>query len=135
MLSAPIIEIREIMGGGTLFPDMAVEKLELLRQSHYGSAAAHHLIDCAIEATTGGLSGDSGTEAALRNAFEGMTRDALRGIEEHYQRGATSRSAGYVRVRLDAARQQLDCGSLARELLSSDKLSSQRSVTLPRQSA
>jgi hypothetical protein len=134
ILCAPIAEIRKIMAGGTLFPEMTVERLELLRQSHYGSAAAHHLIDCAIEATAGGLSGDNGTEAALKNAFEGITRDAVRGIEEHYQREATSMSAGYVRLRLDAARQQLDCGALARELLSPDKLPSQRSVTLPRQS-
>jgi hypothetical protein len=134
ILGAPIAEIRDIMGGGSLFPDMTVESLELLRQSHYGSAATHQLIDCAIEAVTAGMSGDSGTEAALKNALEGGVRDHIRGIEEHYQREASSRSTGFVRVRLDAARQQLDCGGLARELLSLNKLPSQRSITLPRQS-
>lgn len=134
ILSAPIAEIREIMGQATLFPHLQIEQLELLRQSHHGSAAANHLIDCAVEAAADGLSGDDGTEAAVKNACEGISRDAVRGIEEHYQREATSRSAGYVRDRLDSARQQLDCGELARELLSSQKPPSQRSVTLPRQS-
>jgi hypothetical protein len=134
LLGGPIAEIREIMGGATLFPHLMVEQFELLRQSHYGSAAANHLIDCAVETAASGLSGDAGTEVAVKNACEGIARDALRGIEEHYQREATSRSAGYVRDRLDLARQQLDRGKLARELLSSQKLPSQRSVNLPRQS-
>ena len=134
ILSAPIAEVRDILGGGTLFPDMTIERLELLRQGQYGSAATHQLIDCAIEAVAVGMSGDTATEAALANALEGAARDHIRGIEEHYQREATSRSAGFVRVRLDGARQQFDCGGLARELLSFSKLPSQRSVTLPRQS-
>lgn len=134
ILAAPIDEIRDIIEGGTLFPDMTVERLELLRHDRYGSAPAHHLIDCAIEAVAAGMSGESATETALRNALEGAMRDHIRGIEEHYQREASSRSAGFVRVRLDAARQQVDCGGLARELLSLNKLPSQRSVTLRRKS-
>jgi hypothetical protein len=134
VLGGPVDESRDIMGGATLFPHLMVEQLELLRQSHHGSAAASHLIDCAVEAAANGLVGDSGTEAALKNAYEGIARDALRGIEEHYQREAPSRSAKYVRERLDAARQQLDSGELARELLSLQKLPSQRSINLPRQS-
>jgi hypothetical protein len=69
---------------------------------------------------------------AVKNAIGDTTRDALRGIEEHYQREDNSRSAGYVRTRLDAARQQLDCDALARELLAPGKPPSLRSVTLPR---
>jgi hypothetical protein len=132
ILEAPIKEIREIMGGGSLFPEMQIERLEALRQAHRGSAAATHVIDCAVEAAAGGLTGEVGTHAALKNAIEDTTRDALRGIEEHYQRETSSRSAGYVRTRLDTARQQLNCGALARELLSAEKPSSARSVTLPR---
>jgi hypothetical protein len=111
---------------------MQIERLEALRQAHRGSAAATHVIDCAVEAAAGGLTGEGGTHAALKNALEDTTRDALRGIEEHYQREASSRSAGYVRTRLDTARQQLNCGALARELLSAEKPPSARSVTLPR---
>ena len=131
ILEAPIREIREIMGG-SLFPEMRIERLDALRQAHRGSAAATHVIDCAVEATARGLTGEAGTHAAVKNAIEDTTRDALRGIEEHYQRETSSRSAGYVRTRLDAARQQLDYDALTRELLSPDKPPSPRSVTLPR---
>jgi hypothetical protein len=134
ILEAPIKEIRDIMGGGSLFPEMLVERLEALRQAHRGSAAATHVIDCAVAASASGMIGEAGTQAALQNALQDTTRDALRGIEEHYQGEASSRSAGYVRTRLDAARQQLDCGALARELLASEKPPSRRSVSLPRQS-
>jgi hypothetical protein len=132
ILEAPIKEIRDIMGGDSLFPEMRIERLDALRQAHRGSAAATHVIDCAVEATARGLLGEAGTHAAVKNAIEDTTRDALRGIEEHYQREASSRSAGYVRTRLDAARQQLDCDALTRELLAPGKLTSPRSVTLPR---
>jgi hypothetical protein len=132
ILETPIKEVREIMGGDTLFP-VRIEQLEALRQSHRG-AAATHLIDCAIEAAADGLQGQSGTEAAVQNALEGITRDALRGTEEHYEREASSQSAGFVRTRMDAARQQHDCGALARELLSTEKPPSRRSVSLPRRS-
>lgn len=134
ILEAPISTIRDIMNGGSLFPEMLVEQLEGLRQSCRGSASANLLIDCAVEAAASGLKGDAGTEGALRSALEDTTRNALRGIEEHYQREASSRSSGYVRERLDAARQQLDCGGLARELLSPEKPPARRSVTLPRHS-
>ena len=118
------------MGGGSLFPELRIEQFEALRQACRGSAPANLAIDCAIEAARNGLTGDAGAQAALRNAIEDTTRSALRGMEEHYEREASSRSAGYLRTRLDAARQQLDCSALAREILSSAKPPSQRSVTL-----
>lgn len=134
ILEAPIITIREIMNDGSLFPELRVERLEKLQQSLRGSAPANLVIDCAIEAVRRGLNGDTGAETALRNACEDTARNALRGIEEHYLREAGSRSSGYVRERLDAARQKVDCGVLARELLSANKPPSRRSVTLPRHS-
>ena len=132
ILEAPIKDIRDIMNGGSLFSEFRVEQLEALRQSCRGSASATRVIDCAVEAALGGLTGDAGAHSALRNALEDTARDSLRGIEEHYQREASSRSAGYVRTRMDAARQQLDCGALASELLSSETPQSRRSVTLTR---
>jgi hypothetical protein len=132
ILEAPIKEIRDIMGGDSLFPEMRIERLDALRQAHRGSAAATHVIDCAVEAAARGLTGEAGTHAAVKNASEDIARDHLRGIEEHYQREASSRSAGYVRTRLDTARQQLDCDVLTRELLSPGRPPSPRSVTLPR---
>jgi hypothetical protein len=133
ILAAPIKEIRDIMGGDTLFPELRIERLDALRQAHR-SAAASHVIDCAVAAAASGLTGEASTQAALQNALQDTTRNALRGIEEHYQREASSRSAGYVRARLDAARQQLDFGAIARDLLASGTPPSPRSVTLPRQS-
>ncbi len=132
ILEAPIKDIRDIMGGGSLFSELRIEQLEALREACRGSAPANLAIDCAIEAARNGLTGDAGAEAALRDALEDTTRSALRGMEEHYEREASSRSAGYLRTRLDAARQQLDCSALAREILSSAKPPSQRSVTLAR---
>jgi hypothetical protein len=121
ILDAPIKQLRDIMGGDSLFPEMRIEQLEALRQSYCGSASATRAIDCAIEAVANGLIGEAGTQAVLQNALEDTSRTALRGIEEHYQREAGSRSAGYVRTRLDTARQQINCGAIARELLSSEK--------------
>lgn len=132
ILEAPIKEIRDIMGGDSLFPEMRIERLDALRQIRRGSAAATHVIDCAVEAAVRGPTGEVGAHAALKNAIEDLTRDHLRAIEEHYQREADSLSAGFVRTRLDAARQQLDCDALARELLSPAKPQSPRSITLPR---
>jgi hypothetical protein len=132
ILEAPIKDIRDIMNGGSLFPELRLEQLEALRQSCRGSASSTRLIDCAAEAALNGITGDTGTHSALRNALEDTARDSLRGIEEHYQREANSRSAGYVRTRLDAARQHLDYGALASELLSSETPQSRRSVTLNR---
>jgi hypothetical protein len=131
ILGAPIKEVRDIMGSDTLFPEMRMERLEGLRASHRG-AAASHLIDSAITAAADGLKGEGGTEAAVKSALEGITRDAFRGIEEHYAREASSRSAGFVRTRMDTARQQHDCAALARDLLSTDKPPSPRSVSWPR---
>jgi hypothetical protein len=132
ILEAPIKGVRDIMSGDSLFPEMRVEQLEELRESCRGSAPANLLIDCAVEAIRNGLIRDAGTEAALQNALQDTTRSALRGIEEHYGREASSRGSEYVRDRLDAARQQLDCNALARELLSSEQPPAQRSVSLPR---
>ena len=133
ILEAPLREVRDIMKSDTLFPDMRIERLERLRLSHRG-AAASHLIDAAIAAAADDLTGQAGTEAAVKAALEGIARDALRGIEEHYQREANFRSARFVRDRMDAARQQHDCAALARELLSAEKPPSRRSVGLPRHS-
>lgn len=132
ILEAPIKDVRDIMSGGSLFPKLRIEQLEGLRESCRGSAQGNVFLDCAVDAVRDGLTGDAGTETALRNALEDGTRCAVRSIEEHYEREASSRSAGFVRERLDAARQKLDCAAIARELLSLEKPPAKRSVTLPR---
>jgi hypothetical protein len=133
ILDAPIKAVRDIMGGDSLFPALRIEQLEALRSSCRGSTPANLFIDCAVEAVHNGSIADAGTQEALRNTLEDITRTSVRGIEEHHQREAGAASAGYVRDRLDAARLQLDCDAIARELLSSEKPPSRRSVSLPRQ--
>ncbi len=54
ILAAPIKEIRDIMGSDTLFSELRIERLDDLRQAHR-SAAATHVIDCAIAAAASGL--------------------------------------------------------------------------------
>jgi hypothetical protein len=132
VLEAPIQAICEILGSDSLFPEMRIEQLEALRANRPGSATAGLAIDSAIAATLNGLTGDTGAEAALQSTLEGDALSACRGIEEHYQRETKSRSTGFVRDRLDAARKQLDCGALARELLAPAKPAARRSITLPR---
>lgn len=131
ILEAPITKVRDIMESDILFSDMRIEQLERLRLSNR-SAAGSHLIDAAITAIADDRKGQAGIEAALEAAFEGVGRAAFRSIEEHYMRKAGSRSAGFVRARMDAARQQHDLAALAREVLSAEKPPSRRSVSLPR---
>ncbi|ABA03530.1 conserved hypothetical protein [Nitrobacter winogradskyi Nb-255] len=132
ILEGPLKAVRDIMGGDSLFPSMRIEQLEALRASCPGSAAATQLIDCAIVAVQNGKVGDPGAQAAVQMALEGTMHSALRSIDEHYQREAGSRSSGYVRERLDAARETVDCGALARELLTPGKPPKRRSVNLRR---
>lgn len=134
ILQAPVKAIREIMSADTLFSSMRVEQLEALRAKHPGSAPANIAIDCAIAATANGVTGDAGMQTALSAALADTMHSALRGIEEHYQREASPRSSSYVRQRLDAARQKVDCGALARELLSAETLPKRHTVNLPARS-
>ncbi len=131
ILEAPITAIRDILGSDTLFPEIRSEQLEALRATCPGSASANLAIDSAIEAACNGLTGEAGTQAALQSALEGIALNAFRSIEEHYQREAGARSTGFVRGKLDAARKQLDCAALARELLAPATPPAPRSVILP----
>jgi hypothetical protein len=134
ILETPIEKMREIFDGRKpdLFPTRQLEQLEDLRNTCRGSAAANVSIDCAIEAIQGGLRGDAAVQSTLQNALEDVMRSASRGMNEHYQRKATSNETVNLRTRLDAARRQIDCAAIARELLSSQKPPSPRSLQLPR---
>ena len=120
----PLERVRDILGGGRqgkLFQEDRIAQLEDARNNCRGSALGNALINCAIEAVTDGLTGDKACGTALKNAFDEYTRNAFRGVEEHYQREGSDRSARFVRERLDAARRQCDFGGLASEIMSSDK--------------
>jgi hypothetical protein len=131
-LEVPIKAVREIMDGDTLFPELRMEQLDRLRASCRGSAVANRVIDCALEALRNGLTGYGATHTALTNALEETAHSGCRGIEEHHQRKASSGGTGFVRARLDDARQPLDCGAIARELLVPETPPTRRSVSLPR---
>ncbi len=134
IIEAPINAVREILGSDTLFPEMRIERLEALRAACPGSASAHLAIDSAVEVACKGLTGDAGAQAAVQSALEGTAHSARRSIEEHYRRESDQRSSGLVSNQLEAALKQLDCGALARELLTPAKPPARRSVTLKRHS-
>ncbi|MCX7322630.1 MAG: hypothetical protein NT113_25225 [Hyphomicrobiales bacterium] len=104
---APLTAIRDILSGdqGSLFANNEIERLE--------SVACNVVIDCAIQAVSGGLTGEAAYRATLENACEAQVRSQFRSVEEHYHREASARSARYVRDRLDAARQQCDFKTMA----------------------
>jgi hypothetical protein len=133
ILGAPIAAVREIMNSDTLFPGLRTEQLEALRARHPRSAATNSLIDCAIEAAAGGVTGEAGTASAVSAAMEDIARAQGRGIDEHYQREAGARASRTVRSRLDEALGKLDCNGIASEILEPAHPPSQRAVELPRQ--
>lgn len=134
ILEAPIDGMREILDSRkpSLFPTHQLEQLEELRMTCRGSAAANVAIDCAIEAIQNGLRGHAAIQSALQNALDEVMKSAFRGMNEHYQREATSKERINLRTRLDAVRRQIDCGAIAKDLLSPQKLPSPRSIQLPR---
>ncbi|WP_374308972.1 hypothetical protein [Methylocella sp.] len=131
LLQAPLKKIREILCGDTLFPSIRIEQLESIRGKHTGSAPAQLAIDCAIAAVANGATGEAGAQAAVSAALADTMHSALRATEEHYQREASPRSSSYVRQRLDAARQKVDCSALARELLSGNAPPKREAINLP----
>jgi hypothetical protein len=129
----PLDRVRDILGGGRqgkLFQEDRIAQLEETRNDCRGSALGNALINCAIEAVTDGLTGDNACKTALKNAFDEYTRNAFRGVEEHYQREGSDRSARFVRERLDAARSECDFGGLASEIMSPNKLANSPSRLL-----
>ena len=134
---APVEAVREILGGGeqgSLFSNDIVLQLEIARGACRGSSTGAALIDCAIEAVTTGLKGDTACEAAVRSALDACAQSNFRSVEEHYQREATTHSARLVRERLDAARHKCDFGALASELLAPTKPKG-RTDNLPKRTA
>ncbi len=120
---APLAAVHDILSGGqgTLFPSELLERLEAVRQAKPRSAASNVVIDCAVQAVSDGLNGEAAYRATLENACAERVRSGFRSVEEHYHREASSRSARYVRDRLDAARQQFDIKSVATGFLSPGK--------------
>lgn len=131
LLQAPLKAINEVMCSDTLFPSIRIEQLEALRAKHPGSAPANLTIDCAVAAVASGLTGEAGAHRAVSTALSDTMHSALRATEEHYQREARPRSSSYVRQRLDAARQKVDCAAIAHELLSGGTPPRRRGVNLP----
>ena len=117
---APLAAIQDIFSGkqGSLFANNEIERLEAVRQASTRSAACNVVIDCAVHAVSGGLTGEAAFRATLENACEAQVRSQFRSVEEHYHREADARSARYVRDRLDAARQRCDFKAITSSLLS-----------------
>ena len=135
MCEAPLAAIRDIISGnqGFLFAHNEIERLEAVRQASTRSAACNVVIDCAIQAVSGGLTGEAAYRATLEIACEAQVRSQFRSVEEHYHRSASARSARYVRDRLDAARQQCDFKTIASGFITGTQ-SPRGAANLPRHS-
>lgn len=117
---APLSQIRDILGGGeqsSLFREDRAAQLEAARHACRGSAAANTLIDCAIEATANGLTGDTAFRTALENASDAHAKAGCHQIEEHWRR-EEPQSTVNVRDRLNTARSACSYSDLASELMS-----------------
>lgn len=94
------------------------DQLEAIRCTCRGSAAAHALVDSAIDVATRGITGDVALRMALENALRSHQRSGFRSIEEHYLRKSGKRSSIHIRHRLSAAGSECDLRNLSQELLS-----------------
>lgn len=122
-LETPLAEICKIIDGagqGNLFSDTRIDGLESLRRYHCGSAATNIVIDCAIDAVNGGMTGRQARISVLKEALAGYSFSVNRSIEEHYLRKAGSNSAGFIRDRLEAAYQRCNFDNIASEMLVAD---------------
>lgn len=112
-------EIKGILGCGpqsSLFANDRLDHLEEARSQNPGSTALGIMLDCAIEAVQSGLTGDSAFQSAMTSALSSYTRGEFRAIEEHYQRKDSTRSARFVRQRLEAALGKCDLGTVASDI-------------------
>lgn len=136
VLGAPIQKLRDVLDGRKpdLFPSRRLEQLEAIRSECRGSAAANVLIDCAVEAVQSGLMGPAAVQSALKNALDDVMRSASRGMNEHYLREANPREIANLSSRLDAVHSKVDCGAIAKEILSPQKPPTAGSIQLPRHS-
>jgi hypothetical protein len=131
ILAAPIDAIRDILENSLDIPGLRIDQLEALRMRISGSAAANTLIDCAIETAINGTTGETATTASLSAAIEELARAATRQIDEHYQRNAGARTSRIMRTRLDEVSGMMSSGGIARELLTSSRTPTSRSIAPP----
>ena len=117
---APLSVIRAILDDtrqGFLFKENHVEQLDATRQTCPGLATGNTLIDCAIEANSKGMIGDSAFHHAVKNALEAHALSGCRQIEEHQYREAPE-NGQQVRERLLKARIKCPYDTLASKLMS-----------------
>ncbi len=112
-----ICQILEGKGQVSLFSDGQIDRLEVLRETSSGSAAANIVIDCAIDTLNAGITGKPACIIVLKDALAGYLFSANRSIEEHYLRKAGSKDANFVRNRLDAAYHQCNFDNIASDML------------------
>lgn len=116
---APLNQVRDILLGDdqiSLFRRDCADRLEELRSTCRGSTAGSMLIDCAIEVTANGLTGDSAFNTSLANALKAYAQGVCRQIEEHYQRKKPESELN-MRNRLSASCERVSFTSLASEMM------------------
>jgi hypothetical protein len=122
--------IHDILCAGNLFNEHYKDLLEAARSKYRGSVADNLLIDCAIEAHTAGLTGESAFRMALENALPAHALGICRQIEEHYLRKQPWSTAG-IRDRLKNARDLCSHVTIASEMIS-DKPAKSSGYRLPK---
>ena len=116
-------EIRSILNQDqdSLFGDPRPSQLESLRREAAGFPLAGVFLDCAIEAASNGMTGDTALREAACNSLIDRSARSTRQVEEHYRRESTDGRAIRVRERFEGAIVQSDFTSMAGYLTGIDK--------------
>lgn len=117
---APIKEVHDILVGDgqiPLFHQDSADQLERLRRICRGSTVGYAVIDCAMEASANGLTGEAAYNAAVINASKAHSRAVFHQIEEHFRRKEPG-SQFNLRSRMNDACSQVSFGSFASAMMS-----------------
>ena len=116
-------QVRNILGDRqiSLFGDQRTERLKALRRETAGRNLSGIFLECAIQATEQGRSGDEALREAAGNALSDRALRGVRQVEEHYRRESTQYRAAHVRGRIEAGVTQLDMAGIAGRLVGTDE--------------
>ena len=114
--------VRYILGDSqsSLFGDQRSERLEALHRKTAGYNLGNVFLDCVIQATELGRSGDEVLREAAGKALSDRAARGARQVEEHYCRKSTQHRAVHVRERIETVVTQSDITSMAGRLAGTD---------------
>ena len=104
----------------SLFGDQRSERLEALHRKTAGYNLGNVFLDCVIQATELGHSGDEVLREAAGKALSDRAARGARQVEEHYCRKSTQHRAVHVRERIETGVTQSDITGIAGRLVGTD---------------